>query len=117
MANKRKQHLKYQAKKGRLQSDVVTADESKSGQAVSNSSQAVQTEEESISVVKNTAKSTKKPTEISKLPEGEVAFVRRELIYLVFVAMILLVFYLVIWLVFKYTGIDEYLYSLIKLKS
>lgn len=113
MASKRKRHLQYQAKKGRLQSSpdseaTETTPENKL------QDKHVVTKKTKNDVNKST-KNLVETTEISRLPESETTYVKKELVYLLLVALLLAAIYLAIWLLFKYTGIDESLYSFIKL--
>lgn len=55
--------------------------------------------------------------DFTKLPESETQFVRREIVYIGLIALVLLVFYLVIFLVFRFTAVDEWLSGLIQLKN
>ncbi len=114
MAIKRKRHLKYQAKKGRTTVSLVEQEVTEKG------SQSIQVDtkgSQQIYDAKNTSKKLDEKQSITRLPQTEVAFVRRELVYLLFVAMVLLALYVVIWFVFRYTRVDEALYSFIRLKS
>lgn len=114
MASKRKRHLQYQAKKGRL----LVAEDSKVEAVEAHPSSAASTVEGDSITRKDVKKSTKKvstPAVISKLPDSETRYIKKELVYLLFIALLLAALYLVIWLIFKYTQIDESLYSLIKL--
>lgn len=109
---RKKQHLRYQAKKGRLQKEVGTSLESVNDKIEKGP---IQTD-----VVNTTAKVKKKKahsTEFTKLPASETKFVRREIIYIGFIALILVIFYLAVFLIFRYTGFDEWLSSFIKLEG
>lgn len=114
MASKRKRHLQYQAKKGRLQ----VAEDSTVEAIEGNPSQEASAVASDSITKKDVKKSTKKvgtPAVVSKLPDSETRYIKKELVYLLFIALLLATLYLVIWLIFKYTQIDESLYSLIKL--
>ncbi len=107
---RKKQHLRYQAKKGRMHT-VASADE------VSTPAAASQVETEKRDSVDKKTITKEQKQEFTKLPESETQFVRREIIYIGFIALVLLAFYLVIFLVFRFTAVDEWLSGLIQLKN
>lgn len=107
---RKKQHLRYQAKKGRIHT-AASADESTTPAAGSQ----IDTAEQNSSHKKRAVKVEKQ--DFTKLPESETQFVRREIVYIGLIALVLLVFYLVIFLVFRFTAVDEWLSGLIQLKN
>lgn len=107
---RKKQHLRYQAKKGRMHT-AASADEVSTPAAASQ----VDTAKENSSHKKNAAKVENQ--DFTKLPQSETQFVRREIVYIGLIALVLLVFYLVVFLVFRFTTVDEWLSGLIQLKN
>ncbi len=107
---RKKQHLRYQAKKGRAQTAAST-DEVSARVATPQSI----ADKKLNSDKKNTTKVDKQ--DFTKLPESETQFVRKEIVYIALIALILLVFYLVIFVTFRFTGVDEWLSGLIQLKN
>lgn len=106
---RKKQHLRYQAKKGRSQS------------IKSESTKLKKADVKSDNDVVNTSNNLKKKhdnsvfTEITKLSDTETKFIRKEIIYIGFISLVLVIFYVIIFLVFKYSSIDEWLSGFIQL--
>jgi hypothetical protein len=106
---RKKQHLRYQAKKGRSQSIKNESTKLKKSDVKSDND------------VVNTSKNLKKkydksiPAEVTKLSDTETKFIRKEIIYIGFISLVLVIFYIIIFLVFKYSSIDEWLSSFIQL--
>lgn len=104
---RKKQHLRYQAKKGRLQSTLgESAESDRVGKKY------VKTD------MKNTLEKSKKNSsrvEFTKLPASETQFVRREIFYIGFTSLVLAIVYIIIFFAFRYTGLDEWLSSFIRL--
>lgn len=112
---RRKQHLKYQVKKGRINKTTEgTADDRRAdGSAIGVAEKGL-----APTVKKMTSKSSvEKTKEFTKLPETETKFIRKEIIYILSVAAFLGLVYVVIYFVFKNTGLDEWLSSFIRLNK
>lgn len=108
---RKKQHLRYQAKKGRLQTTTSSDDASQSESDIAPQKQGVSTSE----VKKKSPQKAK--AEFTKLPESETRFVRKEIVYISFIALFLLILYTIIFLIFRFTGVDEWLSELVRLKN
>lgn len=110
---RRKQHLKYQAKKGRIiKNEGNSSDDQKSNNG-DNANKKLVTKPQ-------TAKTKTLPDttiEYTKLDKAETKFIRKEIIYILFVVVFLLVVYVVIYLIFKNTGLDEWLSGFIRLNK
>lgn len=128
--SRRKQHLKYQAKKGRIsddsksRDDSKTSDDSKAKDDSKNSAEITQTPIEAVKNNQDDANITaakapkqKELKEFTKLPESETKFVRKEIVYIISVVAFLCLLYGVIFLLFKNTGLDEWLSGFIRLND
>lgn len=105
---RKKQHLRYQAKKGRLQTAAqseVTREETPKTASSSKASQ----EPDKLS--------KRQPQEFTKLPDSETQFVRKEIVYIGFITLVLAILYIIIFLLFRFTGVDEWLSGLIRLSN
>lgn len=113
---RRKQHLKYQAKKGRISKvveDTTNNQAADSGGAVDViEDQLVRTSEKA-----NGKTPIEKTKEFTKLPESETKFIRKEIIYILLVVAFLGLIYIVIYLIFRNTGLDEWLSGFISLNK
>ena len=109
---RRKQHLKYQAKKGRiLKNEGNYLDEQQPNNDDTNKNLATKSQ------IAKTKASHDKTIEYTKLDKTETKFIRKEIIYIIFVMVFLLVIYVVIYLIFKNTGLDEWLSGFIRLNQ
>ncbi len=115
MAGKRKKHLRYQERKHGLASQ--------STQEVSVDSQAhsvpMKTSKRTASSTQATKKDSpvSRPELVSQLPAGEVAYVRRELRYIVLIAAVVAVLYTAIWFLLSRTTLEQRLFELLKIGS
>jgi flagellar biosynthesis/type III secretory pathway M-ring protein FliF/YscJ len=125
--SRRKQHLKYQAKKGRVGTDGQVSNEGKTSPDNKVSAEITRTSTKitknsnadvDITAVKAVKESKRNELkEFTKLPESETKFVRKEIIYIISVVAFLCLLYGVIFLLFKNTGLDEWLSGFIRLNN
>lgn len=107
---RKKQHLRYRAKKTHSQTE--SAGEVKAIQR--DKSRAVQQDKKKVVKLEP---QTIENQDFTRLPESETRFVRKEIIYIFFIALVLMLLYLAIFLIFRYTTADDWLNQLIGLKG
>lgn len=118
MSAKRKRHLQFRAKKAQSMND---ASEKGRGSAKlvdrANSLSDTEPAAKQITEQRSDKQSKKNDAMYTKLPKEETNFIRRELFYIGMIAVVIILLYIGIMLLFRFTQIDEWLNSLIKLGS
>ena len=118
MPAKRKRHLRYQAKKSHANEQEAVLSSTNSAADGKKSHQKLPFQAGETARNKSVERPTKRELEsYTKLPAEETKFIRRELIYIAIIAVVIIVLYIGILLLFRITQIDEWLNSLIKLNS
>ncbi|MBP9827130.1 hypothetical protein KBC99_01480 [Candidatus Saccharibacteria bacterium] len=115
MAGKRKKHLRYQAKKQSYPNAISTTEE-KNDQTIAARAKPNSRREGTRKSILDKKGDTKKAKQIaSRLSAVDITFIRSELKFIIFIFLVITASYLLFWLIFRTTQLDEGFYRLIEL--